>query len=268
MQTRIQPLQLKQSQKGFTLIELIMVIILLAIVGMLGGNFIAESFKGFSQSDSRMEIYEEGKIALFRMEREIHHAIPNAINVTAGPPSELQFGMINEVAMRGIFGRYNENPPTNQLTDLLVLPPTSDATAFLPIGSLISIYNRNWNDFTAAPIRLYQVTNEAGGTMTISANVPPPRSSPSKRYYAVQRAIRYRLNGNSLSRSVAQVTTGGVGAYATEYPLATGITPATFTYSYTPASLTRNAIVAINFTISKGGESVDFHKEVHIKNVP
>jgi MSHA biogenesis protein MshO len=213
-----------------------------------------------------MEIYEEGKIALVRMESEIHNAIPNAIDVTAGPPSVLQFGIIDEVTMRSVFGRYNENPPTNQITDLFVLPPISDATAFLPINSIISIYNRSWNDFTTAPRRLYQVTGVTVSSMNLSANIPPPKSSPLKRYYAVDKAIRYRLTGDTLNRSVAPVTTGGVGAYANDYPLAKKVTPLIF--SYTPASLTRNAIVTINFTITKGGESVDFHKEVHIKNVP
>ncbi|MBU0485847.1 MAG: prepilin-type N-terminal cleavage/methylation domain-containing protein [Proteobacteria bacterium] len=252
------------NSAGFTLTELIIVIVILGILGVMGADFISQAFKGFKDTDNRSEIYEEGKMALVRMELEIHNAIPNAVNLPL--TTELQFGMIDEVAMRNIFGTYNENPPTTLLTDLLVLPPTSDPTAFLPVNSIISVYNRNWGDFTSAPIRLYKVDAVALGTMTISSNIPPPRSSPLKRYYAVDRAIRYQLSGNILARAEAPVTTAGVGAYGPDYPLAQNISGLTFAYA--PASLTRNGVVTIIFTITRGVESVNFHKEVHIRNVP
>jgi hypothetical protein len=50
------------------------------------------------------------------------------------------------------------------------------------------------------------------------------------------------------------------------YPLLRDITD--FTVSYSPATLTRNALVRINFTLEKDGNSLDFHKEVQVRNVP
>ena len=244
---------------GFTLTELIIVIVILGVLGVMGVDFISQAFKGFKDTDNRIEIYEEGKMALVRMEKEIHNAIPNAVNLPAA--TELQFGMIDEVAMRDVFGMYTENPPTTTLTDLFALP-----SAFLPVNSIISIYNRNWADFTAAPLRLYQVTIVTGGIMTISPKVTPPRSSPLKRYYAVDRAIRYQLTGNTLNRAEAPVTAAGVGAFGTNYPLARNVSGLAF--SYAPAVLTRNAVITITFTITKGTEAINFHKEVHIRNVP
>ena len=241
-------------------------IVILGVLGVMGVNFISQAFQGFKDTSDRSEIYEEGKLALVRMEKEIHNAIPNAVDRPSA--TELQFGLIDEVAMRNVFGMYDENPPTQTLSDLFILPPTSDTTKFLPAGSIISIYNRNWNDFTAAPLRLYQVTNVAPltGVMDISKKVAPSRSSPLKRYYAVDQAIRYKLTGTTLERAEATVDATGVGAFGPNYPLAQDVTNLTF--SYAPAALNRNALVTINFTITKGSEAINFHKEFHIRNVP
>ncbi|MBU0675380.1 MAG: prepilin-type N-terminal cleavage/methylation domain-containing protein [Proteobacteria bacterium] len=259
---------------GFTLIELIVVMVILGLVGVMGADFIATGFKGFAATDDRIELYEEGKTTLVRLEREIHGAVPNAVTLVS--PTELRIGMIDEVAMVPVFGSYLESPPTTTLTDAFVPPPVSSATAFLPVNTIISVYNRNWTDFTTmtmAQRRLYTVTGLAAGTMTISKNMPPPRSSPRKRYYAVDRAIRYTLSGTDLLRSQFKIANEADDintqlTAATQYPLTRNIVPGTFQFNYAPAALSRNGMVTVNFTLTRSTEQIDFHKEIHIKNVP
>jgi MSHA biogenesis protein MshO len=252
------------AKNGFTMIELIVVVVIIGIIGLFGADFISKGFEGFMATDNRVAIYEEGKIALVRMEREIHNAVPNAV-VSAG---DLRFGMIDEEAMNAVpsvFGRYLESPPTTTITDL---------TGPLAAGAVVTIYNRNWNDFTTSVLgqrRLYTVNAVAGATMTLSQNLTPPRSSPLKRYYAVDRAVRYYLDGaGNLLRAQLPINVESVDFTTLPaqpgYPLARNVSGLAF--SYAPAVLTRNAVVTIEFTITKGGEAVNFHKEVHIRNAP
>lgn len=269
----------KNLPQGFTLMEIVLVIVLLGILGAAGGDFISLIFRGFADTESRLEIYEEGKAALVRMERELHGMLPNAVCITndgglscaSGTTGgrEIRFGMILEEAMRSgdLTGGYREEPvnfPRNAPATLSEL----NTSAVIPVGAIVSVYNTGWAGF-ATGARLYQITSVAGNEMTFSGQtIQEP--SPQRRYYLVDRGVSYRWDETSgiLYRSTVAVNSGGLGAFtgSVEYPLATGVSDCTFYYA--APSLARNGIVSIVFTMAKGGQNVNMHKEIHVKNVP
>ncbi|MBV5341334.1 MAG: prepilin-type N-terminal cleavage/methylation domain-containing protein [Deltaproteobacteria bacterium] len=248
------------GREGFTLIELILVILLLGIIGAMGGELISTAFKGFSDTDARMELFEEGKMALMRMEREIHHMVPNAID---NPDSAtISFGMIDAQALRGVFGGF-ERVDNDTIHDI--------GNTVLATGSLISIYNTSWAEFSSTNVGIRQIygTTAAGGNMNLHKAILGGEAAIS-RYYPITKAVRYHLNGSVLSRTETSVTT--VSDFATvlttapSYPLLSHITD--FSFSYSPATLTRNALVRINFTLQNNENSLNFHKELQVRNVP
>lgn len=252
-----------RADSGFTLIELIIVIVLLAILGTMGAEFISQAFKGFAASDQRMDIYEEGSLALMRMERELHLAVPNAVWVNVNTGTELRFGMIDEQALTPILGRYQENDPvgTTTLTDPMASPPA---------GTIISIYNRNYlSDFAGniATRRLYRVT-APGPPFILSKLIIA--GSPYHRYYPVSQAVRYDLDGTTLWRAAIAITDENVdlSTFPTGFPLVSGIKPGTLQFFYSPGTLTRNAVVSVSFTLVRNDEEAAFHKEIQIRNVP
>jgi MSHA biogenesis protein MshO len=251
----------RQQHAGFTLIEMIMVILLLGIIGVMGGEMISAAFKGFSDTDARMEIFEEGKLVLMRMEREIHIALPNAVYIDG---DTIEIGVIDENAMTGVFGQYTEASPTGGTT-------ITDRTASLPENTLVSIYNTSWNDFAvAANSRVYQVRSSGINPMTLDRNIGT--ASPYGRYYAVRpEAVRFAVASGVLTRSTATVTVGGdLGAFGGAQILAKNITQnGTLPFfTYNAGTSTRNSVVIIHFTISNGAETVNFHKVIQVRNVP
>lgn len=269
--------------EGFTLIELVMVIVILAILGAAGADFISQAFLGFSQTNSRLELYEEGKTAMARMERELHGMLPNAVCVRNGSGAcisggasgnEILFGMIAENVMSGqnLVGRYSESS-----IDIIARPGVItdvNAPSAAPVNSILSIYNTNWGDFNDGT-KLFRVDSVSDGTdptedegeMTLTPGISTP--SPHQRYYVVDRAISYRWDSstNILYRATFSVdTTGPDFSTVSEYPLARDVVD--FDFYYAAPSLARNGIVSMVFTLSKNGEQINMHKEIHVKNVP
>ena len=252
-----------EGEKGFTLIEIIMVIVLLGIIGAMGSDIIATSFKGFSDTDARMELFEEGKLAMMRMEREIRHMVPNAID-DPNNATTINFGVIdvNILNDNGLTGRYQPLGAADKIRDLS--HNTLD-------GSLISIYNTNWTDFSSLTNRKIYRTTATGINMDLDKEIIGGHSA-SKRYYPVERIIRYSYDipSGTLSRSQASVSEGGDLMAALNgqaaYPILTHINSLTF--NYTPPSLTSNALVRINFTLTNLGNTLNFHKEIQVRNVP
>jgi len=253
---------------GFTLIELIMVIVLLGIIGGMGSEFIAKAMQGFSATEKRLEIYEEGKIALVRLEREIHHSLPNAISIPVADGSIIDLGLIDERKMEDVFGSYIEVNPTGAtvITDNIgALPLTGPA-----IGDLISIYTTSWTNFSSGA-RIYQVVNVAAyPAITLDTNILI--SSPYRRFFQIKDvAVRFHIQGGNLYRSTQNVTTAGTsGVFATNYVLARNVSQAGSLpyFQYTAGSSEKEARVAVHFLITKGSETIQFHKEIQIGNVP
>jgi prepilin-type N-terminal cleavage/methylation domain-containing protein len=65
---------LKNSSKGFTLIEIIVVIVILAIVSAITIKFLVDSLRIYTMTVNQKTLYDEGKLALERMCRDIRDA--------------------------------------------------------------------------------------------------------------------------------------------------------------------------------------------------
>ncbi len=249
--------------EGFTLIELITVIVLMGIVGVFGGEMILQAFRGVKLSTELAVLYEEGKLAMVRMEKEIHHAIPNAIHIQG---DTISFGKIDAVAQQGIFGRYAESNPTNVITDLNPGP-------VLTVGRFLSIYNTSWSGFNGGGA-VYRVTSVTGNAFTLDSSIPSSGHSPQKRFFVCDdKAVMFGVAGGILQRHNAAIDTNGTAAsFANPQPLAMHImhTDAIPFFQYTAPTTSRNGVVIINFTIKNpdGSISLPFAKEVQVRNVP
>ena len=73
-----------KSLKGFTLIEIIVVIIILSIVAAITIHFLVDSLRIYKMTVNQKTLFDEGKLALERMCRDIRDA--NSIS-TPGPGS-------------------------------------------------------------------------------------------------------------------------------------------------------------------------------------
>ena len=67
--------------KGFTLIEILVVLTIFGIIALIGGQILTATIKGKSKAEATAKVKSEGNYVISVMEREIHSA-QNIINCT------------------------------------------------------------------------------------------------------------------------------------------------------------------------------------------
>ncbi len=84
------------NTKGFTLIEIIVVIVILSIVSAISIKFVADSLRIYTMTVNQKTLFDEGKLALERMCRDIRDA--KSITPFAGTASSITFVRTNATA--------------------------------------------------------------------------------------------------------------------------------------------------------------------------
>lgn len=175
---------LRNASRGFTLLELVVVVVLIGILAGLLAPFYRQAGEMFVDTRARNELAARGRLALERLSRELREAHPGQIVITANSLRLCQLQGLNSLGYNG-----------------------------------------------SVPVKNYQ------GCTTISVNYLGDR-------------LDWDINDDNTSDAV----------------LVEGVNAVTFTY--TPGSTRRSAVVSIDLGLSQGGESIQLFREVHIRNTP
>lgn len=265
---------------GFTLIEMIMVIVITGIISATVAVFIRAPVEGYVDSVRRAELTDAADVALRRITRDVRLALPNSLRV-------LNSGGVNyvEFIMTSSGGRYRDPTDGSTAGDFLSFTDAGD-TSFDVLGPLpemaandfVVVYNLGVPGSNAyAGGNIAQIQGIAGNTVTLTATNPfaaqsPPLPSPSARFQVVPggvRAVSYACPGtaDNLTRhwnygfNAAQaVPAGGSSALLAQN--------AACTVDYVSAATGRNGLLYISLTLSSGGESVTLFNQIHVDNAP
>jgi len=241
-----------RSQKGFTLIEMVVTMVILGIVAVMSVQLIMPIFRGYIDARVVDRLYNEAKFAVERMDRELRMAIPNTMRTVPGDTG-VQFGLLADAAY------YSKGPADKKQIEV-------DATmgALLAIGDKLSIYNTNPNKFYNEN-RVYQIAALPGGNI-IELNKKLNKHSPDRRFYLLKFPVTFYHSGTQILRSfgynLASADYGTSGGNV----LATRVQSATFTY--TPGSLNRNAYIDIELTMADGDITLNYSHQIHVRNMP
>jgi MSHA biogenesis protein MshO len=283
-----------RPQRGFTLIELVITLVISTIVVSFVSLFISGPVRGFADQSRRARLVDAADSALDRIGRDVRRALPNSVRTTAsGAVTALELLSTVDGA------RYRAQPPgtADQILDFAasdgawnVLGPfTQVAKPFSSTSHYLAIYNVGVPGADA--YALTDVMTPPGRTITIAADgatgedrvtVTPgfhfAYASPTQRVFLVDGAVSYlcdtvsgtltRYRGYAIDASQANRDSHGelVGAGATASLMADQIAGCSFLY--TPGTAERAGLVTLEITVRAQGETVSLLSQAHVDNVP
>ena len=288
--------------RGFTLVELVMVIALAGLVAVMISAVLGRPMESFAAQSRRAELVDLGAGALQRMTRDVRLAVPNSLRVSAD-------GQALELLLIHSAGRYRPNRnDSDGLRFGEAVTNCGSSTADLSCDSVqlldpsIDLSGVRW-------MVLYNVGAESGGVPLAGANVwkfanpgvitpsgttfslrtgaPVDESlialgnlpsggfrfalaSPQRRMYLAERVVGYRCQGGELVRySYDQLLES--------LPLSppTGSNPLKLTgdvsqcrFSYRAGSAQRGGLLSLALGIAQDDEILRLTQQVHVDNAP
>lgn len=268
-----------RKDRGFTLIELVIV---MAVIGILAGIvavFIRNPMEAYMAGTRRAEMADIADTALAHLTREVRGALPNSLRVTlSGGVYYLEFLPIQDG------GRYRAESTGAGAGDTLdftsgtdnrfdVLGPQVTASA----GQYLVIYNLGTDAATDAwqggNRRTVTSTGAVSSLAFTATGVPFPLESPSKRFYLTGGPVSYvcdpaagtirRYWGYALAASQPVSFASGVNAL-----VASRVKDCRFTYE-TGASASMGQLTTwILLENSEGGsaEQASLYRELAVNN--
>ncbi|UQV48135.1 prepilin-type N-terminal cleavage/methylation domain-containing protein [Janthinobacterium lividum] len=218
-------LNARRRPRGFTLVEMVIVIVITGIIGAMVAVFIRVPVQGYIDTTARAALADTADTAARRLTRDVRLALPNSVRVSND-------GLFLELLLTKTGGRYLsdsdpgvpgnvlsfESPPSSPSFTVVGAMPADalGARQAISVGDQIVVYNLGTE---YAPNNAYAcsaangcnrapVTAVSGTLVTLGsypfATAPAPLPSPSNRFQVVTTPVTYACN----------LTTGTLTRYA------------------------------------------------------
>ena len=282
-----------EFQRGFTLVELIMVIVIMGVIGGMVSVFMKGPIDAYFDSARRAALTDVADTVARRVARDIQRALPNSIRNPIDATNQCL-----EFIPTKTGGRYRAAPDGSGAGDILDFSTTDSSFNMLGLDSalptdqqivgtdIIAVYNLGISGsdaYTGINTAVVLSTSEGTPTLanetkiTLTAGKQFPLASGSNRFQVIphdETIVSFvcpTTTPGNLVRNVNYTYPASIDA-ATSCPTTGSILAknVTCTLVYSGSDLQRNALVTMVLKVadSSSGEAVSLQHEVHVSNSP
>lgn len=245
---------IRKKSSGFTLIEMIVVIIILGVLAAGISTFVSLSTQIYTESTAREQLMSSARFAIERLNRDIRNALPNSLRLTSVNQC-LEFIPIIESTT------YTRIPVAPEIASNNISVIRFEETLNDTWQAIVYPLNPNdvYDNDSGKRHEVESIVDDTLDEWVIVINDGDAthftEDSPTQRLYFINinDRVEYCLVDGNLRRNDILMAEDIVN---------------TNPFEIQPATLQRNAMVQTHFRFEKNSEQVTFNNEIQVLNVP
>jgi len=245
------------KQRGFTLIEMIVTIVVVAVIGLAIAGFVEYGMKGYVETIDRQKVQVKGQFVVEKMSREISHAVPNSFDSSITPTSAFAQKCLTFYAIK-YSGFYHLDESTDELDFIIGQDsPTLDA------GDYLIINPTTYSEFGVGSTKRISVSGLVSMSNVFTANsVSLSSQSIAQRHYIYDESasVSYCLVNDTVQNQ-GLIQRNGI-------TVADSINYAQSNFRYEEPSLQRGGVIHIDLVLEQNSEVSVYQQDVQVLNAP
>jgi MSHA biogenesis protein MshO len=279
----------KLKQQGFSLVELVLVIIVLGIVSVSVAGFIRTGMQIYINATERDQLLGESRFVVERLTRELRLAVPNSVRVKSSNSGAIQCLEFVPAQWIAFYTHLSVFPETSTLATIAELANNAQGYRYTPGDYAIVYPTSNADVYNLDNHKRKEITactddgdmgngdcttaDDTEHTAELTVTGAFADDSPASRLYIARNALSYCVTGDGhIYRSENEINTSQ-SIYASGTLMAQNLKNNSSASNEKPfqvydASLSRNNLVHLLLTFERNDEIINYSSEVHIPNVP
>jgi len=264
----------RQKYKGFTLVELVTVIIVLGVLAAGVSSFLKFGSQIFVEANSRDQLISSARFAVERLNREVRTAVPNSLQrhtSASGTIECLEFTpFVSSASYLDI--PVAPEPNSNQISVVAFDDSDfgSDLRVIVYATEPADIYGGTSNHVKSLANTAISKTGNIW-SITLASSTRFAADSPTNRVYFADSAVSFCVDSSGQMRRFQDYVTDASGIptpYLNGVLMAENLVFADVGFTIEQATLQRNGQVIAFLPFSNFGETISFNNEVQVPNVP